>query len=404
MKLSRKIACGAGSLLLASALFVPNASADTIEETYPETPKLNPSLPLIHTQRGSDHLKANVLNARPVCNASQDYRTVIYKVTDSFAPVGTISTTNNTKNELPLTQELSKSQSLNLKVNGVASKDATPLTLVSKMGLQGSYSLSWNVGQKIGPYQIPAGFTGEATYGFRAVTMTGTQQFCLANGTWSTPTPYTAFTPIKNQVNVKMYDKASGSTGGIGDNTPSNTTEFVAAPEPGPCCQQPGKAPDRQLRYDLEPVLTVSPAKAEGYAGVVALRIKNVGTERYFQEFPNTTFLMKVKTHAGPEGVDRLITTGNFNGAYVRDLGFDFSTSTRTFEVTLSNPIKAGEEQLVANLNFGDGNTSEGRLHNYIEVTQVGRLADDYSTYNDVRASSTDITLTDFRKKHPGLF
>ena len=35
--------------------------------------------------------------------------------------------------------------------------------------------------------------------------MTGTQQFCKANGTWSTPTPWSALTPIKNQVNVKLY-------------------------------------------------------------------------------------------------------------------------------------------------------------------------------------------------------
>ena len=81
------------------------AHAMTNEESRPETPATNDALPIIHTYRGSDHIKANVLNARPVCNSTEDYRTVVYKVTDNFLPVGTISTTNLTDNPVNLTQD-----------------------------------------------------------------------------------------------------------------------------------------------------------------------------------------------------------------------------------------------------------------------------------------------------------
>lgn len=53
------------------------------------------------------------------------------------------------------------------------------------------------------------------------------------------------------------------------------------------------------------------------------------------------TFRVEVATFAGPEGVDRLITTA-YNGSHVRDLGSDFDRGVRTFEVTLSNPVAAG--------------------------------------------------------------
>ena len=53
------------------------ATAQTFEESYPETPATNSALPIIHTYRGSDHLKANILNPRPVCNSTEDYRTCL---------------------------------------------------------------------------------------------------------------------------------------------------------------------------------------------------------------------------------------------------------------------------------------------------------------------------------------
>lgn len=72
------------------------ASAATNTHEYPETPAVNPNLPIVKTTHKSDHIKANVLTPHPVCNALEDKRTTVYKVTDKFLPVGTISTTNNT--------------------------------------------------------------------------------------------------------------------------------------------------------------------------------------------------------------------------------------------------------------------------------------------------------------------
>lgn len=157
-------------------------------------------------------------------------------------------------------------------------------------------------------------------------------------------------------------------------------------------------------KQDLTVSYSSSAMKAQGYAGLTAIYAENVGTDRYYGEFPLVTFRVDVKTAEGPEGVDRLITPGYFNGAYTRDLGFDPETSTRSFEVTLSNPVEKGEKQLIANLNFGDGNTREGRLFNSVTVTQVGRAKGDVSEANDQKISSKQHTLTDTGKKHPGVF
>ena len=218
----------AAAVIVAAAVASP-ASAITKEEHYPETPKLNPTLPIVNTTHGSDHIKANILNPHPVCNSGEDYRTVVYKVDDKFTPAGTISATNQSKNTIPLTQELSKTQTISISIKGDrtettsvnlggegSAKDAKgsvgiAYELAKTIGAEASYSLSWNVGQTVGPYDVPAGHTGEATYGFRTINMTGTQQFCKANGTWSTPTPWSALTPIKNQVNVKLYGNPADS-------------------------------------------------------------------------------------------------------------------------------------------------------------------------------------------------
>ncbi len=219
----------AGLIVAGTAFAAPLAGAATQTESYPETPALNPDLPIIHTTHGSDHKKANVLNPRPVCNPWEDHRTVVYKVSDRFLPAGTISTTNQTKKDIPLQQDLSKSQSISLSVNG----DRTETTsmnlggkgsgkkgegsfgisheIATKIGASASYSLSWEAGQSIGPYDVPPNHTGEATYGFRVLNMTGTQQYCKPNGTWSTPTAWNAMQPVKNEVRVKLYDKLSDS-------------------------------------------------------------------------------------------------------------------------------------------------------------------------------------------------
>ena|GEM_PF-220894 len=441
------------------------ATAQTLEESYPETPATNDALPIIHTYRGSDHLKANVLNPRPVCNSTEDYRTVVYKVKDNFLPVGTISTTNLSDKAIPLSQDLSRTQSISASVNGSKTETITLGGSGSKDGLQGnigyslakslgwdvSGSLSWSVGQQIGPYEVPAGNTGEATYGFRTVTMTGTQQRCRPNGTWATPTAWIANMPVKNEVRVKNYATPAGSWApnkGAQVTTPVDNpnpayNEDVKKIETGANLDDIDKVEDDKAadvtnnditdegtniideveetntgeveevieaeenavrELDLQPHFTTSTWKASGFAGSVALRVKNVGDKRYWGEFPAVTFRVEVGTFAGPEGVDRLITTTRYNGSHVRDLGYDFDRNVRVFEVTLSNPVNAGDDMLLAGFSFGDGNTKEGRLHNTLTVTQTGRLAGDTSLYNDQKVSSLDATTSDFGRQVRGTF
>lgn len=449
----------AGLAIAGTALIAPAASAATQTESYPETPAVNAKLPIVHTTHGSDHMKANVLNPRPVCNPWEDHRTVVYKVTDNFMPAGTISTTNQTKKDIPLQQDLSKSQSITLSVNG----DRTETTsmnaggkgsgknsegsfgisheIATKLGASASYSLSWEAGQSIGPYDVPPNHTGEATYGFRVLNMTGTQQYCKPNGTWSTPTFWSAMQPMKNEVRVKLYDdiadsyapnKDAQNTTDVNDpkvveeeKSPEADAEVIkdneVAPEEKAVSEAEGKKEEEadkkvqedvdngktdeaKQKLDLKPVLTTSGAKHAGFAGTVALRLQNVGSERYYGDFPAVQYRVDVKTAEGPKGVDRLITPRSSNGAHIRDLGFDEKTSTRSFEVTLANPINAGETARVANLDFGDGNTKEGRLKNYIEVTQISRLDGDKSTDNDQNVDSREITVKDTGKKAEGLF
>lgn len=221
---NRVLASAATAMVLAAGL-AGGAHAATQEDHYPETPKLNPDLPIINTYHGSDHIKPNIINSQPVCNSFEDYRTVVNKVKDNFVPAGTISTTNKSKNPIPLTQELSRTETVSFTVKGDrtnstsvnigGSKGGASATIAqeisSTIGAEFSYSLSWNVGQTIGPYDVPAGNTGEATYGFRTINMTGTQQYCKANGTWSTPTFWSALTPVKNEVQVRLYDNPAGA-------------------------------------------------------------------------------------------------------------------------------------------------------------------------------------------------
>ena len=441
------------------------ATAQTFEESYPETPATNSALPIIHTYRGSDHLKANVLNPRPVCNSTEDYRTIVYKVKDNFLPVGTISTTNLSDSAIPLSQDLSRTQTISASVNGSKTETLSLGGSGSKKGIEGnigyslakslgwdvSGSLSWSVGQKIGPYDVPAGNTGEATYGFRTVTMTGTQQRCRPNGTWATPTAWVANMPVKNEVRVKNYSTPAGSWA---PNKGAQVTDTVENPNPAynedvekietganlddvtavdndeatdvtnndianegaevideveenaadEVNEVVDTQADAQRDLDLQPYFTASSWKVPGAAGSVALRLKNTGAKRYWGEFPALTFRVEVGTEAGPEGVDRLITTTQYNGTHIRDLGYDFDRGIRTFEVTLSNPILAGDTMLLGAFSFGDGNTKEGRLYNYMKVTQTGRLAGDTSFYNDQDVDSRDVTVSDFNKKIRGVF
>ncbi|MBF6477954.1 hypothetical protein [Nocardia cyriacigeorgica] len=457
---TRRITTALLGALMAGAAIAP-ANATTLEESAPETPANNDKLPIVHTYRGSDHLKANVLNPRPVCNSTEDYRTVVYKVKDNFLPVGTISTTNLSDEAIPLQQDLSRTQTVSASVNGSKTETLDLGGSGSKKGIEGnigyslakslgwdvSAELSWNVGQTVGPYDVPAGNTGEATYGFRTVTMTGTQQRCRPNGTWATPTAWVANMPVKNEVRVKNFDTPADSwapnkdaqttevkdepnaeydqdvdTLNKGDNIDdvekvddnktadiSNEDVNLAADNENAAKEESEKADENttdntEHDLDLEPYFTVSSAKAKGFAGSTALRVKNVGNERYWGEFPAVTFRVAVRTEDGPEGVDRLITTTTREGGYARDLGWDEDEQARIFEVTLSNPINPGEEADLVSFSFGDGNTKEGRLTNYITVTQTGRLDGDDSEYNDQDVDSRDVTLDDFGRENEGIF
>ncbi|AKK03783.1 hypothetical protein [Corynebacterium epidermidicanis] len=432
-----KLTTSFGSVLAAGALIlglaVPAQAATTVD-TYPETPKLNPQLPLVHTLHGSDSIKANIHNPYPVCNAWEDYRTVAYKVTDSFTPAGTVSTTNYTKDDINLEQSLSKTQAIKLNVQGdqtstvsanagYSEKGASfgiAASFAQKIGLSASYELSWQVGQKIGPYKVPAGHTGEASYGFRAVTFSGTQQYCKLDGTWSNPTPWVALVPVKNEVQVRTYDTLTGAHPGINpaeltdehETAPVDpeTHETVDAADPTPEEVQDltGVTPEAPVElnttHDIAPHFTVSSAKAAGYAGVVAVKLRNEGSKRYFNENGVTTFRVDIKTADGPQEVDRPISGYGKNGAHIRDLGYDRAKSTRTFEITLSNPVEVGDDQTVATLHFGDGNTKLGRLKNNIVITQTTRLADDNSTNNDQNVDSRSATQDDFGNDIEGLF
>lgn len=424
-RLRRPVAAlGAALLAVGLASTAGPAAAETTVDSYPETPLTNAVLPIVHTYHRSDHIKPNILNPRPVCNSAEDFRTTVHKATRSFTPAGTVSTTNDTTATIPLTQNTSKTHSVTLNVSGdlthstsinlggggSQTQDGQAMnvsagitsTLTKRLGASMSASLSWTAGQQIGPYEVPAGHTGEATYGFETLSLTGTQQYCRPNGTWSTPTAWRAFAPIRNEVKVKLYNNAAGASSSLGTSTPNNPPVYTEIPVDAAKPVE-GIAEDA---YDLRPYFTVSALKAKGFAGSVALRVKNDGTQPYAAASTAhpVRFKVEVKTADGPQGVDRLITPSNFGGAYVRDLGFNRETSTRTFEVTLSNPIEPGETALLGSFSFGDGLTKLGRVVNYMEVTQTGRIDGDVSTANDAQQDSRQVTLTDGGRTNAGLF
>ncbi|WP_296109907.1 neuraminidase [uncultured Corynebacterium sp.] len=213
-----------------------------------------------------------------------------------------------------------------------------------------------------------------------------------------------AVDPGFNQdVAVAENADAADASAADADEAPADEAEKPSADE----AEKPAEDEAEQSgeKYDLKPEIRVAAGKAAGFAGLVSISAKNVGSETYYQDFPATSFRIDVHTEKGPKGVDRLITPGWFNGAYTRDLGFDKEKSVRSFEVTLSNPVNPGDSQLLANLNFGDGKTKLGRLENYITVTQTGRLEEDKSTSNDQNVDSREVTTTDvMHKPTKGLF
>lgn len=168
-------------------------------------------------------IKPNIYNAHPVCNPWQQYRTHITSVKTSFTPMGAIQTTNDSDSPVPLTQELSSTQTLTMKVDGDFGRSFTAGVdgSASKDGISGalklaatwtqsiapgfSYQASWTTGQSIGPINIKPGYVGRATYGFNTVVFSGTQQYCKLNGTWSQPTPLHGMAPTAKDVHVEQY-------------------------------------------------------------------------------------------------------------------------------------------------------------------------------------------------------
>ena len=57
-----RVLASAATALVFTAGLAGGAQAATQDDHYPETPKLNPTLPIINTYHGSDHIKANILN------------------------------------------------------------------------------------------------------------------------------------------------------------------------------------------------------------------------------------------------------------------------------------------------------------------------------------------------------
>lgn len=168
-------------------------------------------------------IKPNSSNPNPVCNPWSQYRTHITSVKTSFTPMGAVRTTNDSDSSVPLTQTLSSTQTLTMKIDGDFGRSLTAgLTgSGSKDGITGggnlaatwtqaikpgfSYEASWTTGQEIGPYDIKPGMVGRATYGFNTVTFKGTQQYCKLDGTWSQPTPLSGTAPIAKDVHIEQY-------------------------------------------------------------------------------------------------------------------------------------------------------------------------------------------------------
>ncbi|HEY8545741.1 MAG TPA: hypothetical protein VIL36_11860 [Acidimicrobiales bacterium] len=136
------------------------------------------------------------------CNVWTQLLSARYTVTDSseaFLSIGAISTANRTSGPINLYQSLSTTQTLTASGNIGLSYSGFGGSLGA------SYSLSWELGQGIGPYAIAPGETGRATYGFNVVRFTGTAQWCMPWGQWSSPLPIVGVAPLELHVVIERY-------------------------------------------------------------------------------------------------------------------------------------------------------------------------------------------------------
>ncbi|WP_162872726.1 hypothetical protein [Austwickia chelonae] len=214
-----RVASGA-AVLAAAVTFVPLSAAHAASPAAPtaassEAPASttnpggilgvkNVKLPVVKENRRHP-VRHNILNPAPVCNAWQDTRITITKVHAHFKPSGAIETTNNTSGPLPLTQNLTKTKTFNASISGSFGFDVfSAVKATISPGL--SFSMAWNVGQTIGPYQVPPGKTARASYGFNTISFEGTRQGCNLDGTWAKPTYTRGTAPVASNVHVQFYD------------------------------------------------------------------------------------------------------------------------------------------------------------------------------------------------------
>lgn len=387
--------------LLVSGLMVTSLTTANAEEwnSGPDTPANNAALPLVHTTR-SGPIKPNILNPHPVCNALSEYRTIIYRVKEKFSPIGTVQMTNyNKSGSVPLSQSISRSTTLSLSLSGDIGGSFSGIQAAIHPSV--SYSISWSAGQNIGPIDVPAGATAYATYGFNTVDFSGTQQYCKIDGTWSNPWDYRGTAPSSTTVRVATVNSAGQSLPvqvldpANGTNQP--TSSLIPADPVVPANASLGGD------YDLSVGYRVSAVKAAGASGAVALEVKNEGKKYYYNSKTPTVFKVSIKTEDGPEGVDRLMNIVPLAGATAQDLGFDAATSTRTWLISLSNPVYKGRTVTIGTIWFADGLTQEGRIKQKIVTTQVTRTQGDVSFGNDFRVDSTQATKSDLGRALPGV-
>lgn len=189
-------ALGVGATLAGTVVAQANAGYNDTRDN------INYNVPIVYTNTKGP-VKANLLNAHPVCNPG-DYRTVVTSVSDEFKPYGAIETTNTTEHPIQLTQTLSKTKSITASVSGDIGGEFSGVT--AKISPSISWEMSWTVGQTIGPFEVPAGKSARATYGFRVTSFSGTQQRCHLDGRWSPAWTFKGHAPRTNAVQFKVYD------------------------------------------------------------------------------------------------------------------------------------------------------------------------------------------------------
>ncbi|MBW3086878.1 hypothetical protein KEM60_03107 [Austwickia sp. TVS 96-490-7B] len=204
----RTLSLASGAVALGTiALIMPSAVATAAPVAPANSDTSVPALPIVKEQHKRP-VQKNLLNPKPVCNAWEDSRVVIERAQKSFEPVGAVEMRNDTTATIPLTQTLARTHSFTAGISGDVGgqfASAVKATIAPTF----AFTMSWNAGQVIGPYQVPAGKTARASYGFGVITFDGTHQFCKLDGTWSKPTRVNGRAPLASTVRVQLYSDPS---------------------------------------------------------------------------------------------------------------------------------------------------------------------------------------------------